>query len=48
LLDVVGNAANELPSQIGATGVKRGSMFGLTVMVKLAGITQAPEVAVNV
>ena len=36
LLDVVGNAANEAPLQIGATCVKVGVTFGFTVMVMVA------------
>ena len=35
LLDVVGKAVNVAPEQIGATAVKVGVIFGLTVMVKV-------------
>ena len=35
LLDVVGNADNVAPEQIGATAVNVGVMFGLTVMVRV-------------
>ena len=36
LLDVVGNAVNVAPEQIGATAVNIGVMFGLTVIVNVA------------
>jgi len=36
LVDVVGNAANTAPEQIGATAVNVGVMFGLTVIVRVA------------
>ena len=35
LIDVVGNAASTAPEQIGATAVKVGVTFGLTVIVKV-------------
>jgi len=35
LVDVVDNGANTAPEQIGATAVKVGVIFGLTVMVKV-------------
>ena len=35
LLDVVGNAARVAPEQMGATAVKAGVIFGLTVMVRV-------------
>ena len=35
LLEVVGRAARVAPEQIGATAVKVGVMFGLTVIVKV-------------
>ena len=35
LLEVVGNAVRVAPEQMGATAVKAGVMFGLTVMVKV-------------
>ena len=34
-LEVVGSAASAAPEQIGATAVKVGVMFGLTVIVKV-------------
>jgi len=36
LVDVSGNAASGAPSQIAATCVNAGTMFGLTVMVIVA------------
>ena len=36
LLEVVGSAVRVAPEQIGATAVKAGVMFGLTVIVKVA------------
>ena len=38
LLDVVGNAGRVAPEQIGATAVKVGVMFGLTVIVNVVVI----------
>ena len=35
LVDVVGSAVSVAPEQIGATAVKVGVMFGLTVIVKV-------------
>ena len=35
LFDVVGNAANGSPEQMGATAVKVGVIFGLTVIVNV-------------
>jgi len=35
LFDVVGNAASGSPEQIGATALKVGVMFGLTVIVSV-------------
>ena len=35
LLEVVGNAVSVAPEQMGATAVKVGVIFGLTVMVKV-------------
>jgi len=35
-VDVVGNGANTAPEQMGATALKAGVMFGLTVMVNVA------------
>ena len=36
LLEVVGNADRVAPEQMGATALKVGVMFGLTVIVKVA------------
>ena len=36
LLDVVGSAVSVAPEQMGATAVKVGVIFGLTVIVKVA------------
>ena len=35
LLDVVGSAVSVTPEQMGATGLKIGVIFGLTVIVKV-------------
>ena len=35
LMDVVGSAGNAAPEQIGATAVKVGVMFGLTIIVNV-------------
>ena len=48
LLDVVGSGANTAPEQIGATAVKDGVTFGLTVMVKVVVVAHWPAVGVNV
>ena len=48
LLEVVGKAVNVAPEQIGATAVKVGVTFGLTVMVKVAVVAHCPAVGVNV
>jgi len=48
LVDVVGNAAKVAPAQIGATALKVGVMFGLTVMVKVAVVAHCPTVGVKV
>ena len=48
LVDDVGNGANTAPEQIGATGLKVGAMFGLTVMVKVAVVAHCPAVGVKV
>ena len=48
LFDVVGNAASVAPEQIGATGVKVGVIFGLTVMVSVVVVAHCPAVGVNV
>ena len=48
LFDVVGNAASASPEQIGATAVKVGVMFGLTVIVNVVVVAHCPAVGVNV
>ena len=48
LLDVVGNAASGSPEQIGATAVKVGVMFGLTVTVNVVVVAHSPAVGVKV
>ena len=48
LVDVVGNADKVAPEHIGATAVKVGVMFGLTVIVKVAVVAHCPAVGVNV
>ena len=47
-LDVVGNAVNVAPEQIGATAANVGGIFGLTVMVNVAVVAHCPAVGVNV
>ena len=47
-MDVVGKADNASPEQIAATGVKVGVMFGLTVMVNVAGVAHWPASGVKV
>ena len=48
LFDVVGNAASGSPEQIGATALKVGVMFGLTVMVRVVAVAHCPTAGVNV
>ena len=48
LVDVVGNALNVAPEQIGATALKVGVTFGLTVIVNVAVAAHCPAVGVNV
>ena len=48
LLDVVGNAVSVAPEQIGATAVKVGVIFGLTVIVKVVVVAHCPAVGVKV
>jgi len=48
LVDVVGNAINVAPEQIGATAVNVGVTFGLTVIVNVAVVAHCPAVGVNV
>ena len=48
LFDVVGKADNVAPEHIGATAVKVGVMFGLTVIVNVAVVAHCPVVGVKV
>jgi len=48
LLDVVGKAPSGSPEQMGATAVKVGMMFGLTVMVRVVVVAHCPAAGVNV
>ena len=48
LVDVVGNAAKAAPEHIGATAVKVGVIFGLTVIVKVVVVAHSPAVGVKV
>ena len=46
--DVVGNAVNVPPEQIGDTALNVGVTFGLTVMVNVFVVAHCPAVGVNV
>ena len=48
LLEVVGNAASAAPEQIGATAVKVGVTFGLTVIDNVVVVAHCPAVGVKV
>jgi hypothetical protein len=48
LLDVVGSGDKVAPEHIGATAVKVGVTFGLTVIIKVAIVAHCPAVGVNV
>jgi hypothetical protein len=48
LPDVVGNAFNVAPEQIGATAVNVGVIFGLTVMTRVVVVAHCPAVGVKV
>ena len=48
LLEVVGNGFNVPPAQMGATAVKVGVIFGLTVIVNVVIVAHRPAVGVNV
>jgi len=48
LLEVVGNGFNVPPEQMGATAVKVGVMFGLTVIVKVVVVAHWRAAGVNV
>ena len=48
LFDVVDNAANGSPEQMGATAVNVGVMFGLTVIVNVVVVAHCPAAGVKV
>ena len=48
LFDVVGNADKVAPEQIGATALKVGVTFGLTVIVNVVVVAHCPAVGVKV
>ena len=48
LVEVVGNADKAVPEHIGATALKVGVMFGLTVIVSVAIVAHCPAVGVKV
>jgi hypothetical protein len=48
LFDVVGSAGKVAPEQIGATALKVGTIFGLTVIVNVAVVAHCPAVGVKV
>ena len=48
LLEVAGNGFKVPPEQMGATAVKVGVMFGLTVIVNVVVVAHCPAVGVNV
>ena len=48
LLEVVGSADKVAPEHIGATELKVGVTFGLTVMVKVVVVAHCPAVGVKV
>ena len=48
LLEVIGNAANVAPEQIGAIAVNVGVTLVLTVMVNVVVVPHCPAVGVNV
>ncbi len=48
LLDVVDNADNVAPAQIGLTAVDDGVTFGFTVIVIVAVVAHCPAVGVKV
>ena len=48
LLEVVGNAANGSPEQIGVTAVKVGVILELTVMVSVVVVAHCPPAGVKV
>ena len=48
LVDIVGNGVRVAPAQIGATALKVGVIFGLTVIVNVVVVAHCPIVGVNV
>ena len=48
LFEVVGSADKVAPEQIGATALKVGVMFGLTVIVNVVVVAHCPAVGVKV
>jgi hypothetical protein len=48
LLDVVGNAFNVPPEQIGATALNVGVTLGLTTIVNVAVVAHCPALGVKV
>ena len=48
LVEVVGKANKVAPEQIGATALKVGVTFGLTVIVKVVVVAHCPAVGVKV
>ena len=48
LVEVVGSADKVAPEHIGATALKVGVMFGLTVIVNVAVVAHCPAVGVKV
>ena len=48
LVEVVGRADKVAPEQIGATALKVGVMFGLTVIVKVVVVAHCPAVGVKI
>jgi len=48
LFDVVANAERVPPEQIGATALKAGVMFVLTVMVRVVVVAHCPAAGVKV
>ena len=47
-VEVVGNADNVAPEQIGAMAVNVGVIFGLTVIVSVVVVAHCPDVGVKV
>jgi hypothetical protein len=48
LLEIKDNAANVAPEHIGVTALNKGTILGLTTMIKLEGIAHCPTVGVKV